>query len=410
VNPIELFLVNFEANLANDNFRKLTLGKLKDHLHGVEHVYVRVVTLKDGKRLNFVRRYPDRDLTQNYHFPEGIALVRSWLGTASFSATLLTIDQRHQLLFNRRGDPRLSTSSAEPAEADYKHDREKSRLLQDETFLQHLGVLDPSGIPTTRMHDKYRQIHHFIHLLAPALQTLPMGKELTVVDMGSGKGYLTFALYAFLKQEGFKARVVGVERRSALVDLCNRLAVQCKFTDLRFEVGEISDVPLENVDVVIALHACDTATDDAIYRGITAKAQLIFLAPCCHQELRPQLTAPADIAPLFTHGIQAERMAESITDALRCLYLEASGYSTTIQEFIALEHTKKNLLLSAAKSPKPVDHSSLFQKASDFQALFEITHQRLADLLRAKNLPTPSRGTTIETRKERTCPQISTPN
>jgi SAM-dependent methyltransferase len=383
VNPIELFLANFEANLANENFRKLTLGKLRDHLHGVEHVYIRVVTLKDGKRLNFVHRYPDRDLTYNYQLAEGAALVRGWLGTASFAATLLTIDQRHQLLFNRRGNPRLSSDSAEPAKADYKHDRDKSRLLQDETFLQQLGVLDPSGNPIARMHDKYRQIHHFVHLLAPALQTLPMRKELTIFDMGSGKGYLTFALYAFLQQEGFKARIVGVERRPALVDLCNRLAVQCKFTDLRFEVGVISDVPLENVDVVIALHACDTATDDAIYRGITAKAQLIFLAPCCHQEVRPQLTAPGDISPLFKHGIQAERMAESITDALRCLYLEASGYSTTLQEFIALEHTNKNLLLSAAKNQNPVNHHNLLQKASDFQAHFGITHQRLADLLRA---------------------------
>jgi SAM-dependent methyltransferase len=391
VNPIEVFLTKFEANLAKEDFRKLTLGKCRDRLRGVEHIYVRVVTLKEGKRLNFVHRYPTRDLIQNYDFGEGLALVRSWLGTASFAATLLTINQRHQLLFNRHGIPRLSTSPAEPAEADYQHDRVKSRLLQDETFLQHLGVLDPSGHPTTRMHDKYRQIHHFIHLLAPALQTLPTRKELAVVDMGSGKGYLTFALYAFLKQEGFKATVVGIERRPALVDFCSRLAVQCKFTDLRFAVGEISDVPLENVDVVIALHACDTATDEAIYRGIIAKAQLIFLAPCCHQELRPQLTAPADIAPLFTHGIQADRMAESITDALRSLYLEASGYSTTIQEFIALEHTKKNLLLSAAKIPRPVDHCSLFKKASDFQALFGITHQRLADLLRTRNLPTVSR-------------------
>ena len=154
---------------------------------------------------------------------------------------------------------------------------------------------------------------------------------------------------------------------------------------LRFEVDEISKVPLAGFDVVIALHACDTATDDAIFRGISAKAQLIFLAPCCHKELRPQLIPPDDIAPLFRHGIQAERMAEGITDALRCMYLEASGYSTTIQEFIALEHTKKNLLISAAKNPKTVDRGLLCKKASDFQSLFGITHQRLADLLNSCN-------------------------
>ena len=117
---------------------------------------------------------------------------------------------------------------------------------------------------------------------------------------------------------------------------------------------------------------------------------MIFVAPCCHRELRPQLTPPDDIAPLFRHGIQTERMAESITDALRCMYLEASGYSTTIQEFIALEHTQRNLLLSAAKKPKTVARDLLFQKASDFQALFGITHQRLGDLLNLEILGTRS--------------------
>jgi SAM-dependent methyltransferase len=384
VNPIELFIAYLEASLANESFRKLTLGKFKGSPDGVEHVYIRLVALKDGNRLNVVHRYPDRDLSKNYFFKEGIALVRSWLGNSSFAATLLTVDRRHQLLFNRRGHPRLSTNSVEPAEVHLSHDREKSHLLQDETFLKHLGVLDPFGKPTTRMHDKYRQIHHFVQLLGPALRTLPSKKPIRVVDMGSGKGYLTFALYAFLKQEGYNAEVLGIERRPALVELCQRVAVQSDFGDLRFAVGEISEVPLDEVDVVIALHACDTATDDAIYRAITAKAQLIFLAPCCHQELRPQLTAPDAIAPLFTHGIQAERMSENITDALRCLYLEACGYSTTIQEFIALEHTQKNLLLTAAKNLQNVAHDLLFQKASDFQALFGITHQRLADLLNAK--------------------------
>jgi hypothetical protein len=384
VNPIELFLANFEASLAQESFRKLTLGKFRGGLDGVEHIYIRAVSLKNGARLNFVRRYPDRDLTQNYFIPDGISLVRDWLGKSSLAATLFTIDQRQQLLFNRRGEPRLSTSSEAPVEMRPQHDRQKPHLLQDETFLRHLGVLDPAGNPRTRMSDKYRQIHHFIALLAPALRNLPTGRRLRVFDMGSGKGYLTFAVYAFFQQEGYNAEVVGVERRPGLVDLCNRVAAQCEFTNLRFEVGEISAVRLDGVDVVIALHACDTATDDTIYRGIAAQAQLIFLAPCCHQELRSQLMPPDDIAPLFKHGIQAERMAEGITDTLRCMYLEACGYSTTIQEFIALEHTKKNLLISAAKSPKNVDHDLLCRKAFDFQALFGITHQRLADLLRTR--------------------------
>jgi SAM-dependent methyltransferase len=383
VNPIEIFLANFEESLANKNFRKLTLGKFREPLEGVEHIYVRAVSLKNGIRLNFVRRYPDRDLTQNYLVSDGISLVRDWLGKSSWAATLLTADQRQQLLFNRRGNPRLSTSSTEPLETPLQHDRDKSRLLRDEAFLQHLGILDPAGNPRPRMSDKYRQIHHFIELLAPAFRALSGRSKVRVVDMGSGKGYLTFAAYAYLKQQGYQAEVIGVERRPLLVDFCNRVAEQCEFGHLRFEVGEISEVALDGVDVLVALHACDTATDDAIYRGITAQAQLIFLAPCCHKEIRPQLRPPVDIAPLFRHGIQTERMAENITDALRCMYLEASGYSTTIQEFTALEHTKKNLLISAAKNPRPVDLALLWKQASDFQALFGITHHRLADLLRS---------------------------
>ncbi|MEA3163434.1 MAG: hypothetical protein QOE88_1252 [Verrucomicrobiota bacterium] len=382
MNPIELFLSNFAESLSDGRFLKLTLGKFRGDPASLDHVYVRMVTLKSGSRLNFVHRYPDRDLTRNYPVSEGLALVRDWVGKSSWAATLFTIDQRQQLLFNRRGLPRLSTTSAESVETRPQHDREKQHLLQDETFLQHLGILDSAGHVRLRMSDKYRQIHHFVELLAPALRRLPIDQELRVVDMGSGKGYLTFATYAFLQQEGLKPAIVGIEKRQALVDLCNQVAARCAFSDLRFEPGEISAVRLEGVDVVIALHACDTATDDAIYRGIASGAKLIFLAPCCHQELRPQLVPPNNLAPLFKDGIQAERMAEALTDTLRCMYLEASGYSTTIQEFIALEHTKKNLLISAEKTSRPMDYDLLFQKALDFQTLFGIKHQRLGDLLR----------------------------
>jgi hypothetical protein len=261
VNPIERFLANLEASLTSKTFRRLTLGKCRDDLEGVKHVYIRAVTLKNGIHLSFVRRYPERDLTQNYLVSGGVSLVREWLGKSSLAATLFTVDQRQQLLFNRHGNPRLFNSSEETVENDLQHDREKTRLLQDDTFLRHLGVLDPTGKkPRTQMSDKYRQIHHFIELLAPALRTLPKGRKIRVADMGSGKGYLTFAAYAFLRQAGYYAEVLGIERRRVLVDLCNRVAAQCAFHDLRFEVGEISDVKLDGIDVLIALHACDTAT------------------------------------------------------------------------------------------------------------------------------------------------------
>jgi hypothetical protein len=381
--PVDIFLSIFESSLANETFRKLTLGKFRGHHAGLEHVYIRVLTLKNGVRLNFIHRYPDHDLTQNLVIPEGVMMVRDWLGKTCLAATLFAGDQRHQLLFNRHGKPRISTDPAEPAEVQEQHDRAKRRLIQNEDFLSYLGVLDPAGKPRTQMSDKYRQIHHFVELLAPALRDLP-DQELRIVDMASGKGYLTFAIYAFLQQEGYKVEVTGIERRRTLVDLCNRVAARCEFVGLRFEVGEISTARLDGVDMVVALHACDTATDDALYRAIAAHAELILVAPCCHQELRPQLTAPPNLAPLFIHGIQSDRMAEAITDALRCMYLEACGYVTRIQEFISLEHTAKNLLIIAAKNPKTIDHDLLLDRAAAFQEQFGIARQRLGDLLRSK--------------------------
>jgi hypothetical protein len=177
--------------------------------------------------------------------------------------------------------------------------------------------------------------------------------------------------------------VLGIERRRSLVDFCNAVAGDCGFKGLRFEVGEIANAKLDGTDIVIALHACDIATDEAIYGGIAAGARIILAAPCCHKELRPQLDPPANLAPLFKDGIQSDRMAETITDTLRCMYLEASGYVTRIQEFISLDHTLKNLLIIATRHSNEGTRDYLFQKASEFQQLFGIRHQRLADLLRS---------------------------
>jgi len=164
--------------------------------------------------------------------------------------------------------------------------------------------------------------------------------------MGSGKGYLTFATAAFF---GPRAEVLGIEARPELVDLCNRVVRETQLTNLRFTAGTITDAKLETLDILIALHACDTATDDALLRGINAGAKLLVVSPCCQKELRPQLTAPAVLADALRHGIFQERQAEFVTDALRAQLLEWAGYKTKVFEFISTEHTAKNLMIAAIK-------------------------------------------------------------
>ena len=200
--------------------------------------------------------------------------------------------------------------------------------------------------------------------------------------MGSGKGYLTFAAYDYFKNIlGLDVEVTGIDTKSELVGLCNDIARSCEFSGLKFVNGWIGDYALEDVDILIALHACNTATDDALYKGISAKASLIVAAPCCHQEIRPQIQSPDMFKGILRHGVMLERTAETITDGLRALLLEKSGYSTKLFEFIATEHTPKNNMLVGTKLQKPVNLQEISRQIEEIKKFYGISEHRLEKLL-----------------------------
>jgi len=380
--PVEQLVSAIRDSIGDQTFQKLTLGKFQNELAAVQHVYVRIVDLKTGPHLSFVYRYPNQDITKNSPIPEGIEIIIGWLGSTCRSATLLTSKGRQQLLFGRRSQPRLFSQDSPSIPATSRaHDREKTRLLRDERALELLGVIDSEGRPRAQMGNKYRQVHHFIEALSPILKAVSPGETLHIVDMGCGKGYLTFALHQFLRENGKNPTTVGVEKRGPLVDSANAIAGQLGDNSIRFTQGEINDVEVKPIDILIALHACDTATDDAIYRGIQEECRWIVVSPCCQHELRPQLAAPAGLEPLFRHGVQVDRMTETVTDTLRCLYLEAWGYQTRVQEFVGTEHTAKNLLIVASRTHKPGPSEDLVERALEFQHQFGIQNQRLGTLL-----------------------------
>jgi hypothetical protein len=209
-------------------------------------------------------------------------------------------------------------------------------------------------------------------------------EEISVVDMGAGKGYLTFAVYDYLANVlGLRTSVKGVEARAELVALCNDIARRSGFERLSFQPGYIQEFELPRTDILIALHACDTATDDAIYKGIAAGASIIVTAPCCHKEVRPQIEAPRPLRGVLRHGHLLEREAESITDSLRALLLESAGYKVKVFEFISTEHTRKNTLIAAVRH----GNAGALKKEealSEYRALKEfygIREQRLEKLL-----------------------------
>lgn len=361
------FLALLTAAVRDDSFARLTLGKPRGGEPTLQNVYVRPVALKVGPQLSFLWRHDTRDVTKNLPPEEALAEIGRLVGTVFHSAHLFTGTRTAQLEFNKKGEPRLTfgkaaapTGQPSAAASPAAHDHRKARLLppQSQDWLHALGVTNSAGIVREGMGDKHRQIHKFVellsHLVAEAL--LPHERPIEITDMGCGKGYLTFAMHDYFEHTAHRsARVVGVEVRPELVEQCNRLAHESGRLKLSFVRGTITEAAIPPPHVLIALHACDTATDDAIARGLAAGAALIVTAPCCQKELRPQLRPSPVFAPALRHGIFQERHAEFVTDALRALLLEWAGYETKVFEFISTEHTAKNIMIAATRRATPPD-------------------------------------------------------
>ncbi len=385
---VEEFFKTFEDSLRESSFVKLSLGKYRGAETGLKNVYVRLVKIKNTERLSFLYRYRTKDTVKNYLVEDGRAKLRELLGATFLSGHLFTLSQNLQIEFNRKLKPRLVYSkptfdAAPPA----THDQKKQRFieLQNNIYLNALGVTNERGEVRERMGDKFRQINKFVEIINRlyASSALAASREISIVDMGSGKGYLTFAVYDYFNNHlGINARVTGVESRVELVELCNRIAAGTGFTHLQFQTGYINDFKLERADMLIALHACDTATDDALYQGIEAAASVIICAPCCHKELRPQIESPAVLCAMLRHGILLERQAEMLTDSLRALLLDYCGYTTKVFEFISTEHTAKNTMLAAIKrEPRTTERESVLREYHALKEFYGVKTQRLENLL-----------------------------
>lgn len=350
-------------------------------------IIIRPVVLKSGPCFSVVHREERRDLTHNHPVSEVIRLAREWLGRDYTSGHLHTPSASYQLECHDPARPRLSKSAgvAAPKPEDLQHDRTRARTVDaGATWLQRLGVTLPNGRVAKGMESKFRQIHRFLELIDPLLESAAFPKdasERVLVDMGCGKGYLTFAAAEHLaRRDDGPWRVRGIELRPELTALCQKTATELGMSRLEFVPGDIATAEVPRADVLVALHACDTATDEAIARGIRLGSSVIVVAPCCHKELRRTFTAPPVLARALRHGIFAERQAEFITDALRVELLEWAGYETRAFEFISPEHTGKNLMIAAVRTRKNADPVAAAAVRSLAQG-YGIRQQQLATLL-----------------------------
>ncbi len=384
----DTFLKSIKESIAGNIFISITLGSYNGIIENLKNIYIKKISIKGQEKLSFTYHYKTNDIVKNFTTEEAISEIEKYINTDFKFATLFTTEydlvvqqQKNTFTLKKNSPSKTSLPSLE-------HNNKKNHLIstKNKTYLTELRITDDKGNVFKATQDKYKQINHYIEILSSLLKSLPKKEVLNVVDMGSGKGYLTFALYDYLTNVlNVKTKITGVEFRKDMVTLCNSISKKSNFTNLFFEEGTIENYTTTTIDVLIALHACDTATDDAIAKGIKANAHLIVVAPCCHKQIRKEITLNKkhnDVSFITQHGIFLERQAEMVTDAIRALVLEYFGYKTKVFEFITDAHTPKNIMIVGEKISNHKNEDALLKikNAKEFFGIKEHYLEKLVEL------------------------------
>ncbi len=337
--------------------------------------------------LSFVYRYPTKDVTKNYQVVEALSMIEHMLQKDFYKADLFTISKEYHLNITKSEKSVLTQrNNSEREKPALTHNKEKKRyiLAEHNVYLRALGVTTTEGKVKADKQDKFKQINKYVEVVDSIVKEANLQPSFHVADMGSGKGYLTFALYDYLSNVlQLKPQITGIELRQELVERCNQIAQEAGYNQLHFEAGSIGHAHLPDTDMLIALHACDIATDQAIFQGIKTNAKVIICAPCCHKQVRQSIHPSNDLKAITRFGILEERQAEILTDTIRALILEAYGYKTKVFEFISTEHTPKNVMIAAvktrtdAKLPQP----DILKQIKNLKALFNLEYHELERLM-----------------------------
>lgn len=373
---MEKFFEKVDLSLKNGSFVKMTLSKPVVKNDELRNVYIKPILLKDNKMYQFTYRYERRDETKNFSDFQTIEQLRSLVPEKFQNVSLFTLSEDVTLLVSKKGKPTLMCKKIqEERKQDLSHDHEKQRLIDPtKPWWSLLGLTSRDGKVLADMQHKFKQICKYVEIVDGVMRQTKFDDEIHIADMGAGKGYLTLALYEYLTNHCDKKIVMErVEIRKDLVLKINDIIEKCKGafprvsteSTMRFVEGSIDSYKPSKLDVLIALHACDTATDDAILKGIRKNAKLIICAPCCHKQIRREMEKSGKTDVMTRFGIFLERQAAMITDAVRALVLEYCGYKTQVMEFVEIDNTPKNVLLVGRKTDKPVDKEAVAKQIKE---------------------------------------------
>jgi protein-L-isoaspartate O-methyltransferase len=369
-----------KSAIKDKSLIKITLSKKASKNQALHNLFIKPVLVGGKELYSLVYRYQTKDITKNV---SEIDMLREVGEICNISKLLRICDifttQEHiQILIPKKGENRIIRK---PVRSELVNDQSHHKdNLQARIWAEQLGLIDRLGQVIPAMSHKYKQINQYIELIKPFLKDIKAGK---ILDMGSGKGYLTFALADYLKSN----QIIGVESRQELVDQANHIAMISKMDNLNFEQGQVASYyNYSNLNGIIALHACDIATDQAIWSGIKNNAELIIVAPCCQRQIRTEMTQNKNqglFGSITKYGILFERQAEILTDTIRALILESQGYKTNVIEFIDWEHSPKNTLILAKKSNLNSQYRQLaLDKITELKNKFAIPEHYLETLIK----------------------------
>ena len=386
---IEKFMDKVAEAAEQSTLVKMTLSKPADKRDELRNVYVKPVLIKEKRLFAFTYRYERRDEVKNYDMSQMLEMLRDMLPERFQNATLFTVSEDVTLLVSGKGKATLQTKRVqESREQNLDHDKQKNRLINPSNpWWYQLGLTTREGKVTADMQHKFKQIYKYAEIVESLVKPMRFNGTVHIADMGAGKGYLTFALYELLSQRmNLDVDIKGVEIRPDLVLKINEIIKSDHLKGLAFVESSIEAYRPEKLDVLIALHACNTATDDAIASGIKAGAELIVCAPCCHKQIRQEMERSGCFDAITRYGIFLERQAVMITDTIRALILEYFGYKTQVMEFIEMEHTPKNVLLVGRKTSKNPKDPKILQQIADLKAQYGIKQHYLETVLDIKSL------------------------
>ena len=351
--------MNLLRQTMNENMLRMTISG-KRHGELADKVKIRPVKLKE--ELYFQTSVSDgkKEFHKNYEKAELLEQLDHWLRKDYRQLQMDTTTQSIQALVSKKGKATVKQKIARDMRSArvLDHNRKKRYLLEEGTpipFLVDLGVMTAEGAIVRSRYDKFRQINRYLEFVEDILPELDKDRELTLIDFGCGKSYLTFALYYYLTvKKQYRIRMIGLDLKKDVMEHCQELAEKYGYDRLTFLTGDIADYDgVEQVDMVVSLHACDTATDYALEKALQWNAKVIFAVPCCHHELNRQMHS-TEMNPVLKYGLIQERMAALMTDAFRADVLELEGYQVQVLEFIDMEHTPKNILIRAVKQNTPL--------------------------------------------------------